>query len=105
MQSLNGRVQSSQVTTKSSATHRFIGLRKEDICPQNLDRYKIAGTLSNQVSWHFAEREACSTLARTAKGIYRTSEVLQSKAKYLGLGGAVGGGWNVAEPLPPSIKS
>lgn len=56
-QSLNGRVQSSQVTTKSSATHCFIVLRKEDVRPQNLDRYKIAGTLSNQVSWHFAEHQ------------------------------------------------
>lgn len=57
--------------------------------PQNLDKDKRAGTLSNQVSWHFVAREACSTLARTAKGIYRTSEIPQSKARHLGWGGGM----------------
>lgn len=85
-QSLNGRVQSSQVTTKSSATHRFNVLRKKEVSPQNLDKEEIAGTLSNQVSLHFAEREACYTLARTAKGIYEHQKFLKVKEDIWGGG-------------------
>lgn len=42
---------------KPSDTHRFNVLRKEGVSPQNLEKDKRAGTLSNQVSWHFAEEK------------------------------------------------
>lgn len=59
--------------------------------PQNLDKEEIAGTLSNKVSWHFAEREACYTLARTAKGTYEHQKFLKVKEDIWGVCG-VGGG-------------